>query len=477
MADIFMEQADASRFFTPLCAFWITAATVLCASFFPRLTMAQTQGPTACRIQSTDFAGWRAQEMSNPWVKVTIVPQLGGRVMQVAFAGHAFLFVNPKYKGQYIPPTSEAAKGRWINYGGDKIWPMPEGTQDEQHWAGPVSDALDDGDYAFRILSQDPKCTVRLDGPPDPKTGLQYVREISIGGNSPEISFHAEMKNITSHAIRWSVQSVTQYDTADAAKPGEFNHEFWAFTPANQHSAYFNQYHVRSGLADDPSFSVKNDLFTLHWLYLQNEVWVDSPGNWLAVVDGSARYAMVERFPHYEGAEYPGKATVIFYKNGPSLALDEKGVPYVTNSNPQDRLHYMEAEVNSPMVRLRPGEAYAFDTHWFPTRMGKEFKTVMEAGVVGSSLEVSPTPGGILLSGQFGVFVPGKLEAQLFDKQGVPLAKIPLQAVSPSELVELHAEITVPAETSRVSLRVIDAQGKDQGLLGKARVPATDRSL
>ena len=476
MADIFMKQAEASPFFTPSRVFWITTA-VLCASFFPRQTMAQTPGPAACRIESRDFEGWHAQEMSNPWVKVTIVPQLGGRVMQVTLAGHAFLFVNPKYKGQYITPTSEAAKGRWINYGGDKIWPMPEGTQDEQHWAGPVSDALDDGDYAFKILSQDSKCAVRLDGPPDLKTGLQYAREISIGGNSPEISFHAVMKNITSHAIRWSVQSVTQYDTADAAKPGEFNHEFWAFTPANQHSAYLNQYHVRSGLADDPSFSVKNDLFTLHWLYLQNEVWVDSPGNWLAVVDGTARYTMVERFPHVEGAEYPGKATVIFYKNGPSLELDDKGIPHVTNSNPQDRLHYMEAEVNSPMVQLRPGETYALDTHWFPTRMGKEFKTVLEAGVMGSSLEVSSTAGGILLSGKFGVFVPGKLEARLFNKHGAAIANIPLQAVSPSELVELHAEIKVPAETARVSLRMIDGQGKDQGSLGEASVLATNRSL
>lgn len=32
-----------------------------------------------------------------------------------------------------------------FNYGGDKLWPLPEGTQDEQHWAGPLSDALDDG--------------------------------------------------------------------------------------------------------------------------------------------------------------------------------------------------------------------------------------------------------------------------------------------------------------------------------------------
>src|SRR5438132_5639248 len=113
---------------------------------------------------------------------------------------------------------------------------------------------------------------------------------------------------------------------------------------------------------------------------------------------------MVERFPHFEGAEYPGKATVIFYKNGPALELDDKGIPYFTPANPEDPLHYMEAEVNSPMVRLEPGETYALDTHWFPTRMGKEFKTVMDAGVVGSSLTVSSTDSGILLTGIFGVF-------------------------------------------------------------------------
>ncbi len=452
------------------------AILVLYLGFFPGRTWAQTPGSPACRIESKSFDGWRAEEMSNPWVRVTIVPQLGGRVMQVTFAGHPYLFVNPKYKGQYIPPISEAAKSGWINYGGDKIWPMPEGTQDEQHWAGPVSDALDSGDYSFKILSQDSTCRVRLDGPPDPKTGLQYAREISIGGNSPEISFRAVMKNITSHSIQWSIQSVTQYDTAESGKPGEFNREFWAFAPANQHSAYWNQYHVRSGLADDPSFAVKNDLFTLHWLYLQSEVWVDSPGGWLAVVDGSARFAMVERFHYSEGAEYPGKATVIFYKNGPSLELDDNGIPYVTSSNPEDRLHYMEAEVNSPMVRLQPGETYALDTHWFPTRTGKEFKTVMDAGVVGSSFAVSSTASGILLSGIFGVFVPGKLEARLFDRHGALIENIPLQAVNPSEVVELHVELKVPRQTARVSLHVMDQQGNDQGSLGEARVTTTDRS-
>jgi len=475
MVDHLIVSVEAPDFGVLLRAFSLVA-TLLCASFFPGKSSAQTTTSPVCRIESKNFEGWRAEEMSNPWINVVIVPQLGGRVMQVTFGGHAYLFVNPKYKGQYFPPSSEPAKGRWINYGGDKIWPMPEGTEDEQHWAGPVSDALDDGDYSFKILSEDSRCTVRLDGPADPKTGLEYAREITIGGNSPEISFHAVMKNITGHPIRWSVQSVTQFDTTEAGNPSEFNHEFWAFTPANQHSAYLRRYQVRSGLANDSSFAVKNDLFTLHWQYLQSEVWVDSPGEWLAVVDGTARYAMVERFPHFEGAEYPGKATVIFYKNGPALELDDKGVPYFTPANPQDRLHYMEAEVNSPMVRLEPGETYALDTHWFPTRMGKEFKTVMDAGVVGSSLTVSSIDGGILLSGIFGVFVPGKLEARLFDRHGAPIANIPLQPVSPAEVIELRVELKVPAQTARVSLHLMDQQGNDQGLLGEARVTATDRS-
>ncbi len=475
MADIFIMRGNAWHFFVPSRAFSLIAA-MLCATFIPTKSCGQTQNSPACRVESRNFEGWHAQEMSNQWVKLTIVPQLGGRVMQVTFAGHPYLFINPKYKGQYILPDSEAAKGRWINYGGDKIWPMPEGRQDEEHWAGPVSDALDDGDYSFKILSQDSTCIIRLDGPPDAKTGLQYSREVSISGKSPQISFHAIMKNIAIHPIRWSVQSVTQYDTADTGSTGGFNREFWAFTPANQRSAYLNQYYVRSGLADDPSFSVKNDLFTLHWLNLQNEVWVDSPGGWLAVVDGSARFAMVERFHYFEGAEYPGKATVIFYKNGPSLALDEKGMPYVTSSSPEDTPHYMEAEINSPMVRLQPGETYALDTNWFPTRAGKEFKTVTNAGVVGSPLVASSTNGGIVLSGIFGVFVPGKLEAQLFDNHGDLITKIPLQAVSPSGIVELKMEVKAPAQTLRISLHLLDQDGRDQGALGEARVSAEDRS-
>src|SRR6201995_1620604 len=241
------------------------------------------------KVQPTEFEGWQAQRMSNDWVELTFVPQLGGRLMQVSFNGHPYLFNNPVYKGKYISP--EEANGRWINYGGDKIWPLPEGNDDEQHWQG-ASTPLEDGNYAFTVVAQGPRCTVRLEGPPDPPTGLQYTREISIGSDSPEIFFHAITKNITGHSIAWSVQSVSQYNLSDAKDPTQYNHEFRAFTPLNPNSAYLLGYHARDGLANDPAYSVKGGLFELNWKYLESEVWLDSTAGWVCIVDGGKRSPM-----------------------------------------------------------------------------------------------------------------------------------------------------------------------------------------
>jgi hypothetical protein len=438
---------------------------VFVASVLPRLGLAEPQtSPVSCKIQPANFEGWKAQQISNQWVTLTVVPQLGGRVMQLTFGNHPYLFVNSQLKGKYFPPSET---GKWFNYGGDKIWPLPEGSQDAEHWPGPISDALDDGNYDFKVVSQDAVCTVRLDGPADPRTGLQYSREISLGSDSPEITFHAVMKNATDHPIRWSIQSVTQYDTASADPPNAYNRDFWAFTPTNPNSVYDDGYRVRLGPSNDPAYSVKDGLFALHWLYFEREVWLDSPSGWLAVVDGSTHYAMVERFPHIE-AEYPGRATVIFYTNGPALEFDDKGTPFLTSSNPAEMPYYMEAEVNSPMVVLKPGETYALDTKWFPTRIGGRPEAVTEAGAIGSGLTVSKTEDGLLLSGSLGVFFPGNLTAYLFDSDGVRTGVLPLQSVSPLDLVDLHKEISTSPATARISIHLIDERGIDRGSLGEA---------
>lgn len=428
-----------------------------------------TNSPGTCHVVDSNFDGWKAETVSNNWVTLTFVPQLGGRLMQVTFAGHPFLFVNPKFQGKYFPPVDNGASGQWTNYGGDKIWPMPEGSQDAQHWPGPISDVLDDGAYSFKTLSQGSTCKVLLEGPADPRTGLQYSREISIAGDSPEIHFHAMMKDVSKQPIDWSMQSVTQYDTASSQTPGDYNHDFWAFTPASAHSKYLDGFHVRAGLADDPSFAVKDGLFTLHWLDLQNEVWVDSPGDWVAVMDRATKFAMIEKFKFHAGADYPGKASVIFYKNGPSVGLDAKGMPVVRN-NPGDTPYYMEAELNSPMARLRPGETYAMDTQWFPTRASDAFTGVTAAGAFAQPLAASESAKELTITGGFGVLWPGKIVAHLYDAKGAKLKSLEVESVDPENFVTLRQTIQAPAAVSRVSLRLVDARGIDRGSLGEATV-------
>ena len=371
-----------------------------------------TKAPTGCRIEAINFEGWQAQQISNSSVKLVVVPQLGGRLMQVVFDGHPYLFINPKYKGQYFPPAAAQGKHRWFNYGGDKIWPMPEGDEDEHHWPGPISDPLDDGEYVFKILSQAPQCAVRLEGPPDPKTGLQYSREISLDSELPQIRFHALMKNVADHPIQWSMQSVTQYETNNPQNPADYNREFWAFAPANPNSAYLERFHVRSGLADDPSFRLESGLFSLHWLPLQNEVWLDSPDGWLAVADASSGYGMLERFHYFPNGEYPGRATVIFYKNGGSLTLDKSGSPVLTSSHPEEALRYMEAEINSPIISLAPGESYAMDTEWLPVRIDKQL-----SGSTLASAVRSLAPAAALETGKTAVSVTVDVQPQQMIQQ------------------------------------------------------------
>jgi hypothetical protein len=435
---------------------------------------ASKEGPQGCTVRATTFHEWPAQEMSNQWVQLIFVPELGGRLMQVTFAGHPYLFVNPKYEGKYIP--SEKAAGSWINYGGDKIWPLPEGNNDEQHWTG-ASTPLDDGAYQFSVVSQGEHCTVRLDGPPDPPTGLQYSREVSIGADSPEISFHAIAKNYTGHSISWSIQSVSQYNLANPGGANGYNHDFWAIASVNPNSSYLLGYHVRDGLANDPSYSVKDGLFRLHWKYIESEVWVDSTAGWVAIVDGTSNYTMVEKSKYIQHAEYPSKASVIFYKNGPTVELDAGGMPHLSPLDREKTPYYMEAELNSPMAELSPGEIYTFDTHWFPCRMGTDLHTVTDAGTVGKQLTVTRNGKELQLVGSFGSFFAGTLEAHLYDRGGKEGAVIQLQSVTPKDLIELRKNVTAAEGIVRVSLHIVDVNHVDRGSLEETFVAGSEGTL
>lgn len=445
----------------------IAGFTVVFGSLLLSVPLAAQTSTANCSVKAGEYLGWQAERVSNRWVTLTFIPQLGGRLMQVEFNGHPYLFTNPRFRGKYISP--EEAKGDWINYGGDKIWPMPEGSEDENHWVI-QSTAIDDLPYRFETLSQGEECSVRLTGQPDNITGMRIVRTVTLGARSPEIRFHAVMENATAHPITWSIQSVSQYDLANPGKPGDFNHEFWAYTPRNPSSSFPDGMHVRYGLAQDPAFSFDGDLFRLHWTWFGNEVWLDSTAGWVAIVDKTSHYGMVETFNVKRDAEYPGKTSVIFYQNGPSVSFDEKGRAAITGVESTKDAYYMEAEINSPMVTLQPGESYAFDTAWHPIAIGEQPKAVGAPGVVVEALKATPESCSIHLKGSFAVFAPGKLVAVSFNRSGAITSLRELGDADPAKPTML--DTTVPADpgVDRVSIKLLDTQGGDRGSLSVAKV-------
>ena len=431
----------------------------------------------SCRIEALDYKGWNAEQLSNGWVQLVIVPQNGGRLMQVNFAGHSYLFVNPKYEGKYFPPNTD----QWFNYGGDKLWLLPEGNRDEQHWVG-NSDMLDDGPFSFRKLSEGKECEIELTGSSDPQTGIQFVRTIRLDANSSRIRFHATMKNTSGHVVQWSMQSVSQYDTSDknspsAGAPSRFNRDFRTYTPANPASSYLNQYHVRFGPAENPAASIRDDgLFTLHYIPMAAELWLDSTAGWLAVVDGSSGFGMVERFEFEEARAYPGKASIIFWTNGPEVKLSPDGTPSLSVGEDASP-YYLEAEINSPMCRLRPGESCGLDTEWFPTRAAKEFHGVADAGIVIRPLQADRRENGeVNISGSFGVFFPGRVVAHFYNEHGASVATIPMADVKPTEPVLLNTKIKVAGKPARLSLHLEDPNGLDRGSLQEIQLTRGENS-
>ncbi len=460
-------------------------AMVMLAALAPCPQWAQTKdqpNPPAkadCRVEAINYKGWQAEQLSNRWVQLVVVPQNGGRLMQVTFAQHPYLFVNSKYAGKYFPP----AAGQWFNYGGDKLWLLPEGNDDEQHWVGD-SDVLDDGPFSLRKLSEGKYCEIELTGPADPQTGIQFLRTIRLDADSPSIKFHATMKNVTGHTLEWSMQSVSQYDTSDtsassadqgsADAASRVNHNFWTFTPANPASSYLNRYHVRFGPAENPAVGVRDDgFFTLHYVHMAAELWLDSTEGWLAVVDGNTRFAMVERFQYETNQPYPGKASVIFWTNGPEMRLSSDGVPSLSADADASPI-YLEAEINSPMCRLRPNQACSFDTEWFPTRAGTEFHGATDAGIIARPLRAIRANGKIKVSGEFGVFFAGHVVARLYNEHGSFLGTMPVADASPAELLSLDKEISPPGKPARLSLHLEDENGVDRGAFQEIPVATGD---
>ncbi|MGW4482323.1 DUF4380 domain-containing protein [Amycolatopsis sp. NPDC004368] len=151
--------------------------------------------------------------LDNGVLRLGIVPALGGRLLSLVHGGVELLWRNPALLGDDLrlldgrdPVPNSGRMGDWVNYGGDKTWPAPQGWDGPGEWAGPPDPVLDSGPYAVSGLSP---LSVTLTSGVDPRTGLRFTRSLTLGsGASYTLRLTAE--NCSSAPVRWALWNVTQ---------------------------------------------------------------------------------------------------------------------------------------------------------------------------------------------------------------------------------------------------------------------------
>jgi hypothetical protein len=79
--------------------------------------------------------------------------------------------------GRAREPFWGKPKGEWLNYGGDKLWPAPQGWDGEDQWPGPPDPVLDGGPYELAVIeARGSQVAVRLTSREDPRSGIQSLR-------------------------------------------------------------------------------------------------------------------------------------------------------------------------------------------------------------------------------------------------------------------------------------------------------------
>jgi len=125
------------------------------------------------------YRGWDAVCLSNQLVSLNIVPAIGGRVMQYAIGDKEFLWVNPTLAGKAPPPGGVEPEKAWLNYGGDKLWPPPQGWDNDEQWPGPPDAVLDGGPYQIEFLAK-AGAAVRLTSGDGSRSGILFSRVIRL---------------------------------------------------------------------------------------------------------------------------------------------------------------------------------------------------------------------------------------------------------------------------------------------------------
>lgn len=426
---------------------------------------------TACaaQVQRTTFRGWESLRLRNEFVQLDVTPQLGGRILGYQLGSHSFLWSNPQLQGQLPPASRLAPDGGWLNWGGDKLWPAPQGWANAGQWPGPPDPVLDGSPQVAKVLAgEGTSAGIQVTSPPDPKTGIQFSRVIRLAPGSSRVRVTATMTNISNRDVQWGIWTVTQLDAGNPDGPG-WNPDWNTYMPSNANSHFSRGFQVLYGGESNPEiqpFAIPC-VFKLHYMWIVGKVGLDSPAGWLANVDGSTGYLFVQRFTPDLTATYPDGSSVEVWTNGVGT-IHAWGRTVRMQADPASNPYIVESELLGPLVQLIPGEHSSFSYDWYSANIGGDFPVLScnDYGCSCRQFSARRTRTYIRMDGRFGVFYQGRLEVELTDALGHAVeTRTVFASVSPLRPVVLDA-FSVRAPSTAVSVRLVLLR-RDSKMLGE----------
>ncbi len=406
-------------------------------------------------VEEISYKGWQALRMENGLVTVVAVPALGGRIMEYKLGDHPFLWVNPDEFGKMYEPVTSEEQRQWHNFGGYKAWPAPQ-----EQWGGPpdpLGSELDGGEWTSEIVSSGgPVGEIEIVSPPDDEvTGLQITRGILMFANTTRVRVTETFENVSDKPITWSIWGVAQVP-GSLTPQDKFSEQARIYFPLNPSSRKPEGFWYLSERQSE-QFEPTGDgqLMEVSYRGEKAKIGADSMGGWIAYVDGIHEYAFVQRFTVSELDDYPDDgATIEVWTSGEDS--------------------YMEIEVLSPLYTLQPNEPISATQEWYATSLAGPIRDTSEVAAIREPLQVESVEAGLRLTGELGVFAPGKIEIDLIDDAGQPLSEVTTLAVDPTQAVIVDK--TVPPVPGAVAVRLRLVSERDAPIGEVARVPLVTKT-
>lgn len=292
-------------------------------------------------IKKVDYKGWRdCYELSNPLVRLVVVPQIGGRIMEYSTFGENVIWQNEDELG--VVKSSDVGK-KWHNYGGYKAWNSPQAK-----WVFPNLDNYYDYAPAKVEVIPGENTGIRVTCTPIEHLGFQYVREIYLDDDTSHVRIVETMKNVVDREIEWGAWEVTQV-TAPCRL---------AF-PIDEKSRFPQGWQIMHYQGKDMKQVTRvGNIGVMECTGVIDKVGTDATDGWLVYMNDKLGY--VKQWTVAPSDTYPdGGCNVEIFTADKSIG----GI-------------YVEMEVLGPVLKLKPGEQSQIIEDWYLTKLGDRPKSV-----------------------------------------------------------------------------------------------------